>query len=98
MGLLDQCSENCFLANLRHYGIYLDQALFACRLRTNATTKTSPFYLVYGQQPHMLGDINKALPNDATPEGHEQRIKLLQSARTEATGTSSSLDTISMLA
>jgi len=33
----------------------------------------------------LLGDVNKALPNDATPEGHEQRIKLLQSARTEAT-------------
>ena len=67
------------------WDLYLDQALFACRLRTNATTKTSPFYLVYGRQPHLLGDVNKALPNDATPEGHEQRIKLLQSARTEAT-------------
>src|SRR6266480_4744003 len=64
---------------------YLDQALFACRVRTNATTKMSPFYLVYGRQPHLFGDVNKALPNDATPEGHEQRIKLLQSARTEAT-------------
>ena len=67
------------------WDLYLDQALFACRVRTNATTKTSPFYLVYGRQPHLLGDVNKALPIDATPEGHEQRIKLLQSARTEAT-------------
>ena len=46
--------------------------------------KTSPFYLIYGRQPHLFGDVNKALPNDTTPEGHEKRIKLLQSARAEA--------------
>lgn len=69
------------------WDLYLDQALFACRVRTNATIKTSPFYLVYGQQPHLFGDVNQALPNDATPEGHEKRIKLLQSARAEATIT-----------
>ena len=67
------------------WDLYLDQALFACRVRTNSTTKTSLFYLVYGRQPHLFGDVNKALPSDATPEGHEERIKLLQSARTEAT-------------
>ena len=67
------------------WDLYLDQALFACRVWTNATMKTSHFYLVYGRQPHLFGDVNKALPNDATPEWHEQRIKLLQSARTEAT-------------
>ena len=53
-------------------------------MRTHATTKTSPFYLVYGQHPHLLGDVNKALPNDATPKGHDERLKLLQSARKEA--------------
>jgi len=67
------------------WDLYLDQALFACRVRTNSTTKESPFYLVYGQHPHLFGDVNQALPNDATPEGHEKRIKLLQSARAEAT-------------
>jgi hypothetical protein len=66
------------------WDLYLDQALFACRVRTNATTKTSPFYLVYGKQPHLFGDINKISPTDATPADHEERIKLLQSARTEA--------------
>jgi hypothetical protein len=44
----------------------------------------SPFYLVSGQHPHLLGDVNKALPNDETPEGHEERLKPLQSARKEA--------------
>ena len=28
------------------WDLYLDQALFACRVRTHATTKTSPYYLV----------------------------------------------------
>ena len=40
------------------WDLYLDQALFACRVRTNSTTKESPFYLVYGQHPHLFGDVN----------------------------------------
>ena len=40
--------------------------------------------LLYGKHPHLLGDVNKALPNDATAEGHEQRLCLVESARTEA--------------
>ena len=43
------------------WDLYLDQAVFACRIRTHSTTKTSPFYLVYGQQPHLLGDMNVAV-------------------------------------
>jgi hypothetical protein len=70
------------------WDLYLDQALLACRVRTNATTKTSPFYLVYGKQPHLFGDVNKALPSDAAIEGHEERFKLLQSARQEAAAAS----------
>ena len=66
------------------WDLYLDQALFACRVRTNTTTKTSPFYLLYGQHPHLLGDASWALPNEATAAGHEERIRLVQSARTEA--------------
>lgn len=66
------------------WDLYLDQALFACRIRTHSTTKTSPFYLLYGRQPHLLGDPNIALPDDAVPEGHEKRMELLQSARQEA--------------
>jgi hypothetical protein len=63
---------------------YLDPALFACRIRTNQTTKTSPFYLLYGRQPHLFGDPNQALPVDTPPADSEERIKLLQSARQEA--------------
>ena len=66
------------------WDLYLDQALFACRVRTHTTTKTSPFYLLYGKQPHLLGDINKALPTDTTPTAHDERLRLVQSARIEA--------------
>jgi hypothetical protein len=68
----------------KHWDLYLDQALFACRVRTNTTRETSPFYLLYGKHPHLLGDVNKALPNDATPEGHEERLRIVQSQRMEA--------------
>src|SRR5436305_374185 len=66
------------------WDLYLDQALFACRVRTHTTTKTSPFYLLYGRQPHLLGDYNFALSAEAPAADHEERFKPLQSARQEA--------------
>jgi transposase InsO family protein len=35
---------------------YVDQALFACRIREHSVTKKSPFYLVYGKEPIIPGD------------------------------------------
>ena len=62
---------------------YLDQALFACRIRTNQTTKQSPFYLLYGQHPHLLGDTHVAKPANAGSNAME-RIPALWAARREA--------------
>ena len=53
------------------WDLYLDQALFACRIRTHTTTKTSPFYLLYDGHPHLLGDYNAALPSDAESAPYE---------------------------
>ena len=66
------------------WDLYLDQAIFACRIRTHTTTKTSPFYLLYGRHPHLLGDHNSTVSIDAEPAPYEERLKLLQSARKEA--------------
>ena len=46
--------------------------------------KTSPFFLLYGRQPHLLEDINVALPSDADTVIHDERLKILESARKEA--------------
>src|SRR4030095_14185736 len=66
------------------WDLYLDQAVFACRIRTHSTTKTSPFYLLYGKHPHLFGDYNVALPVDAEIPSHEDRLKGLESIRKEA--------------
>lgn len=69
------------------WDLYLDQALFACRIRTNATTKTSPFYLLNGQQPHLHGDRHYALPRNSATASHDERIRLMSSARQAARAT-----------
>ena len=66
------------------WDLYLDQAIFACRIRTHSTTKTSPFYLLYGKHPHLFGDDNTALPTDSNTAPYEERLEQLQSARKEA--------------
>ena len=85
--LEDMISKLLFGKHTKLWDLYLDQALFACRIRTHATTKTSPFYLVYGRQPHLLGDPNQALLIDATLAGHDECILVVQSARQEAVTT-----------
>jgi hypothetical protein len=67
------------------WDLYLDQALFAARIRTHATTKTSPFYLVYGKHPRLLGDPNVPLADDAAIADNETRIQQVHTARQEAT-------------
>jgi len=67
------------------WDLYLDQALFACRVRTHATTKLSSFYLVYGKHPRLLGDDNYPMKTDAPNAEYESRIAKVQSARQEAT-------------
>ena len=81
--LEDMISKLLFGKPTKLWDLYLDQALFACRVRTHSTMKTSPFYLVYGRQPHLLDDPNRTLPIDAAPARHDERIRLVQSARQE---------------
>jgi hypothetical protein len=64
--------------------MYRDQALSACRARTHSTIKTSPFYLLFGRHPHLLGDLNLALTIEAAPGGYKKRLEQVQMARTIA--------------
>jgi transposase InsO family protein len=57
------------------WDLYLDYALFAARIWTHAMTKTSPFYLVYGKHPRLLGDSNVPLADDASIANNETRIQ-----------------------
>jgi hypothetical protein len=66
------------------WDLYLDQALFACRVRTHQTTKTSPFYLVYGKHPRLLGDDNVPLSTETLTADHESRIETVVTARQQA--------------
>ena len=68
----------------RLWDLYLDQTLFACRVWTQATTKTSPYYLVYGQQPRLVGDDVHALDVDTPAEDYTTRLEQVRSARQEA--------------
>ena len=54
---------------IKEWDQYLDQALFATRIRTHATTKFSPFYLLYGVNPKLPGD--EVHP---TPDQYDERI------------------------
>ena len=81
----DMISKMLFGKPTKLWDLYLDTALFASRIRTNSTTKTSPFYLLYGQQPHLHGDPHHALPSNASPAEHEEHIRIMSSARQEAT-------------
>jgi transposase InsO family protein len=40
-----------------NWDLYLEQALFACRVKIHSTTGFSPFELVYGVRPVLPGDI-----------------------------------------
>ena len=83
--LEDMISKMLFGKPTKLWDLYLDTALFASHIHTNSTMKTSPFYLLYGQQPHLHGDPHHALPSNASPAEHEERIRIMSSARQEAT-------------
>jgi transposase InsO family protein len=68
------------------WDLYLPQALFACRVRVHATTKRSPFFLLYGVHPQLPSDENppRPLEIEITTEDHEKCIAQLHHARIEA--------------
>ena len=65
-----------------HWDRYLDQALFAARIRTHSTTRFSPFYMLYGRQPRLPMDENGITP--LTDNVREDKLPLFETLRMEA--------------
>lgn len=71
---------------------YVDTALFACRVRTHASVGYSPYYLTYGRDPTLPGDIMRPLISQeaqrdprAMAELTAQELERLNQGRAAAT-------------
>ncbi|KAG1222473.1 hypothetical protein G6F67_009702 [Rhizopus microsporus] len=42
---------------LHRWDDFINAALWACRIRVHTTTGFSPFYLTYGREPRLPGDV-----------------------------------------
>jgi len=49
--------------NVRCWDKFIDQALFACRIRVHKATGKTPFFMVYGREPKIPGDTLKPFLN-----------------------------------
>jgi transposase InsO family protein len=65
------------------WDLYLPQALFACRVRIHATSRKSPYFLLFGVEPRLFEDDNPLRPGDLpiADDDIDSRITNLQHAR-----------------
>ena len=82
-GLLGDCITK-YLAGtpVKHWTVYLQQALFAARIRTHQTIRYWPFYLLYGVEPKLATDDKGVAPLQSDTRGYE--VPLLEYARFDA--------------
>jgi hypothetical protein len=66
-GILGRALTKYVGNKMRHkWDLFLDQAVFACRTRIHSVTKKSPFYLLYGVEPAVPGDVTRPYVFDDT--------------------------------
>ena len=73
-----------FGKSVRHWDEYVEQALFAVRIRTHATSKYSPFFLLYGIHPRLPGDEPQSLSNESKIDELIDRFAKANEARIAA--------------
>jgi transposase InsO family protein len=77
-------TKMCVGELITNWDSFLPAALFACRVRMHRTMKYSPFYLVYGQRPRLLGDDTSEDLTATSLDSLLERTKRVQHARTQA--------------
>jgi hypothetical protein len=65
-------------AQPKRWDEFLDQAVFATRVRTHSVTKYSPFYLLYGVNPRLPGDTSPPRESMAPLDELEEREARLE--------------------
>ena len=62
-GLFGRMLTRFTYTDVRSWDQFVDQALFACRVRIHKATGKSPFFMVYGREPKIPGDTVRPLLN-----------------------------------
>lgn len=65
-GVIKQMLRKYTNGALHRWDDFVQAALWACRIRVHSTTGFSPFYLTYGREPRLPGDILQPYIDDAT--------------------------------
>ncbi|KAG2215853.1 hypothetical protein INT45_013897 [Circinella minor] len=55
--ILKQMLRKFAHGKIHHWDQFVDPAVFACQVRKHRTTGFSPYFLVYGQEPNLPGDM-----------------------------------------
>ena len=84
-GLLEKALFKCNTSkNPTRWPEYLAEALFACRVNKSSVTKWSPFELLYGVSPRLVGDSAKMRPVDIPQTDQTERLEQLRVSRADA--------------
>lgn len=81
-GVIKQMLRKYAHGDIHHWDDYVAPALWACRIRKHRTTGVSPFYLTYGREPKLPGDIlHPTLLNDLSIDPQAQVDSAMPSLR-----------------
>ncbi|CDH61371.1 retrotransposon ty3-gypsy subclass [Lichtheimia corymbifera JMRC:FSU:9682] len=90
-GIIKQMIRKYAHGDIYRWDEFIQQVVFSCRMRKHRTTGYSPYYLVYGKDPHLPGDelspfiLHSTDNTEASPEiiakGRVPEVRELRKAR-----------------